>query len=178
MKLGNDKLTVFAVGGDGDGLAIGGGHIPHAARNNIDITYLMLDNSIYGLTKGQTSPTSPSGTVSKTTPLGSQGRPLNPVLMVLSYGAAFVARAFSGHPHEMTAIIKQAIMHKGFSFVHLLSPCVVFNKKQTYDLYYDKCRPLKTTNRPDNLTKAMSLALQEKVLYTGVFYHRPREVFA
>lgn len=174
IKLGNEALTVFAVGGDGDGLGIGGGHIPHAARNNIDITYLLLDNSIYGLTKGQTSPTSTTGTVSKTTPYGNQGFPLDPILLTLSYGAAFVSRTFSGYPDQMKDVIKAAILHKGFSFVHILSPCVTFNKKQTYDLFYEKSISLRKNYLPNDRAKAISYAIQEKHIYLGIFYNQER----
>ena len=177
MKLGNDDLTVFAVGGDGDGLGIGGGHLPHAARNNIDITYILFDNSIYGLTKGQTSPTADVGTVSKTTPYGSEGVPLNGSHLVLSYGGAFVARAFSGYPHEMKEILKAAIVHKGFSFVQVLTPCVVFNKQMTYDFYYTHCRPLPKTYTPDDPVKATRYATDESAIYLGIFFHQPRKPF-
>ena len=177
MKLGNPGLMVFAIGGDGDGLGIGGGHLPHAVRNNIDITYLLLDNSIYGLTKGQTSPTAEVGTVSKSTPFGSEGYPLNAVHMVLSYGGTFVARAFSGDPHEMENIIRRAIQYRGFSFVHILSPCVVFNKQMTYDLYFEKCRPFPKNYRPDQIEKALRYAMNREILYTGIFYRRARRPF-
>ena len=176
MKLGNADLSVFAVGGDGDGLGIGGGHLPHAARNNVDITYLLLDNSIYGLTKGQTSPTAEIGTVSKTTPFGSEGLPLNPVQLVLSYGGGFVARAFSGYPGEMTAILIEAIKFRGFSFVHILSPCVVFNKEKTYDLYFKRCRPFPGAYKSDDSARALKYSMK-KILYTGVFYSKDRAVF-
>ena len=177
MKLGNDKLTVLAVGGDGDGLGIGGGHLPHAARNNVDITYIMLDNSIYGLTKGQTSPTAQVGTVSKTTPYGSEGEPLNASQLVLSYGGAFVARAFSGYPHEMQAIIQAALEHKGFSFVHALSPCVVFNKIMTFDFYFDRCKELPKNYKANDRGKALQFATADEHVYTGILINQPRKVF-
>ncbi len=177
MKLGNDSLTVFAMGGDGDGLSIGGGHFPHAARRNIDINYFLFDNSIYALTKGQTSPTADKGTVSKTTPQGSEESPLNPVLLALSYGASFVARAFSGYQHEMKELIKKAILHKGFSFLHLLTPCIVFNKEKTYELYYNKCKPFNKNYKPENLERAMKFALTDKTLYTGIFYKKNKKPF-
>jgi len=95
IKIANPDLSVVVVGGDGDGLGIGGGHLPHAARNNLDLTYILLDNSIYGLTKGQVSPTSPVGMVSATTPYGNLARPLNPAALAISFGSTFVARIFS-----------------------------------------------------------------------------------
>ena len=98
IKLANDKLTVIAIGGDGDGFAIGGGHIPHAARRNVDITYLLFDNGIYGLTKGQVSPTSVMGFKTKTSPYENRDAPLNPLMMLLSYGASWVGQAYAGEP--------------------------------------------------------------------------------
>ncbi|MFH1491057.1 MAG: thiamine pyrophosphate-dependent enzyme, partial [Pseudomonadota bacterium] len=98
VKMANPDLTVFAVGGDGDGLAIGGGHLPHIARRDVDVNYLLFDNSIYGLTKGQPSPSSQVGTKTKASPYGSEDEPLDATLMALSYGASFVARLFAGDP--------------------------------------------------------------------------------
>ncbi len=174
MKLGNEKLTVFAMGGDGDGLSIGAGHFPHAARRNININYFLFDNSIYALTKGQTSPTADTGTVSKTTPFGSLDNPLNPVLLSLSYGSTFVARAFSGYHHEMKNLMIKAIQHEGFSFLHILTPCVVFNKQKTYELYYDRCKPLPKSHKKSSFDQAMKCAQNQKTLYTGVFYQNSR----
>jgi 2-oxoglutarate ferredoxin oxidoreductase subunit beta len=133
VKLANPKLHVFAVGGDGDGLAIGGGHFPHAARRNIDITYIMLDNSTYGLTKGQASPTTGKNSTTKSLPYGAAEDNLNPIGLALAYNASFVARGFSGQLNQLIQLIVTAAQHKGFSFLHVISPCVVFNN--TYPLY-------------------------------------------
>ncbi len=121
MKLANPELTVYAIGGDGDGLAIGGGHFPHAARRNVNINYLMFDNSIYGLTKGQPSPSSPVGMKSKASPFGTVDKPLNPTLMALTYGASFVARLFAGDPKGITEALKEGTLHDGFAFFHIYS---------------------------------------------------------
>ena len=126
VKAANPNLHVFVVGGDGDGLSIGGGHLPHAARRNPDLTYLILDNAVYGLTKGQGSPTSPLGMVTATTPFGMQDPPLDPILMFLSYGFTFVARAFSSSVKELAALLQEAMKHKGFSIIQLISPCPTF----------------------------------------------------
>ena len=104
IKIGNPELTVVAVGGDGDGFSIGGGHIPHAARRNVELPYIVMDNSIYGMTKGQPSPTSPLGTRRKASPYGTIEAPLNPLMMVLSYDATFVARVFSGDFKQLQAV--------------------------------------------------------------------------
>ncbi len=127
LKVANPELTVLAVGGDGDGLAIGAGHFPHAARRNPDITYIMMDNSIYGLTKGQISPTSRLQQRSSTTPWGNVDRPLNPVAMAVAAGASFVARGVSWAVAELADLIRQGIEHRGFAFIHAVSPCPTFN---------------------------------------------------
>lgn len=126
VKLASPETTVIAAGGDGDGLSIGAGHFPHAGRRNVDITYIMMDNSIYGLTKGQASPTTPSGDVTKSTPYGSNDMPLDAVELALAYNVSFVGRGFSGDVRNLATLIAQAIEHPGFSFVHVLSPCVTF----------------------------------------------------
>ncbi len=128
---------------DGDGLGIGGGHFPHAARSNFDLTYILLDNNIYGLTKGQTSPTSPIGMKSGTSPYGNITRPLNPTTLALAYGATFVARTFSREREMVSQIITKAIQHKGFSFIHNLTPCVEFNKLVTYKSWNEVVSDLK-----------------------------------
>lgn len=174
IKLGSPSTTVVAVGGDGDGFSIGGGHIPHAARRNIDITYIVMDNSIYGMTKGQPSPTSPAGLVRKASPYGSLEQPLNPILMALSYQASFVARAFSGKGKDMTQIIKAALQHPGFSFVQVLSPCITFHN--TYELYREIATPLPEAHDSSDLLAAMKLALVTEQQYLGVFYHDQERV--
>src|SRR5207247_10434861 len=117
IKVANPELKVLAMGGDGDAFAIGGGHFIHAARRNLNICYTIMDNNIYGLTKGQTSPTSRVGFVTKSTPKGSPDRAISPLLLALASGATFVARAFSGRPKELAAIIVQGIDHSGFAIV-------------------------------------------------------------
>ncbi len=168
IKLGNPRLTVVAVGGDGDGFSIGGGHIPHAARRNIDLPYIVMDNNIYGMTKGQPSPTSPRGLHRKASPYGSQERPLNPILMALAYGTTFVARAFSGQPKQMADIFRQALQHPGFAFVQVLSPCITFHN--TYDHYREICRPLPDGHDPSDQLSAMKLAMESDTQYLGIFY--------
>ena len=112
IKIANDDLTVIVVGGDGDAFAIGGAHIPHAARRNVDMTYILFDNGIYGLTKGQTSPTSVLGFQTTTSPFENHDTPLNPLMMLLSYGASWVGQAYAGHPHHMADLIEQAMAHR------------------------------------------------------------------
>jgi len=168
IKLGAPETTVVAVGGDGDGFSIGVGHIPHAARRNIDLTYLVMDNSIYGMTKGQPSPTSPEGAVSKASPYGSQERPLNPMLMAISYDVSFVARCFSGKIREMTDVFVQALEHPGFSLIQVLSPCVTFYN--TYGHYNEITRELPVDHDPTDRLRAMALAMETETQYLGIFY--------
>ncbi|HEY88719.1 MAG TPA: 2-oxoacid:ferredoxin oxidoreductase subunit beta [Thermoflexia bacterium] len=167
MKVGNPALTVVAVGGDGDGFSIGGGHIPHAARRNIELPYIVMDNNIYGMTKGQPSPTTPRGTQRKASPYGSLEDPLNPIMMALAYGTTFVARAFSGQPKELAAIIKAALLHPGFAFVQVLSPCVTF--RNTYQHYREITQPLPEDFDRTDLMAAMRLAQETETLYRGIF---------
>ncbi len=168
IKLANPELTVVAVGGDGDGFSIGGGHFPHAARRNIELTYIVMDNNIYGMTKGQPSPTSPEELKTKASPYGTLEEPLNPILMALAYDATFVARTFSGQLKEMIDLFVQALQHPGFAFIQVLSPCVTFNN--TYDLYRNIVRPLPAEHDPGDKLSAMKLALETGVQYTGLFY--------
>lgn len=170
VKAANPDLQVFVVGGDGDGMSIGGGHIPHAARRNPDITYMILDNSIYGLTKGQVSPTSPVGMTTSTTPFGLEDPPLDPLRMFLAYGISFVARGFSSDVKGTAALIRQAVEHKGFSVLQLISPCPTFNKVVTFDVMKGLVAPIPEDHDPTDIGAAMQLALSRERVYTGVFY--------
>ena len=147
IKLANHELTVLSEGGDGDGYAEGGNHFIHAMRRNIDITYLVHNNQVYGLTKGQTSPTSELGYVSKTTPSGSFSPPMTPLLLAISSNCGFVARGFAGDKEHLTFLIKEGILHKGFSFVEILQPCVSFNRVNTFQWY--KSRVYKVNDKPE-----------------------------
>jgi len=138
VKLANPQLTVIDAGGDGDGFAIGCGHFVHAARRNVDITYILMNNQIYSLTKGQASPTSDRGFITKTSPEGVEETPINVLFMALTAGATFVASGFSSDVVGLGKIIARGIKHKGFSFINVISPCVTFNKLNTYD-WYKRC---------------------------------------
>ena len=126
ISLGNDDLHVFVFGGDGDGFSIGGNHLVHTARKNVDLTYVIMDNSVYGLTKKQTSPTSPVGFKSKTDPTGSFDQPINPMRTLLNSGATFVARSHAAQVGHMTEMMERAARHDGFAVVEILSECVEF----------------------------------------------------
>ncbi|MCC2111810.1 MAG: 2-oxoacid:ferredoxin oxidoreductase subunit beta [Hyphomicrobiales bacterium] len=175
VKQANDALTVVAVGGDGDAFAIGGGHIPHAARRNVDLTYLVFDNGIYGLTKGQTSPTSELGFKTSTSPYANGDMPLNPLMMLLSYRASWVGQAYAGRPHHLADMIARAIAHRGFSYLHILSPCVTFDKTtRTYaNLDVQVCDVPEDHDR-SNLMAALALAETPGHPALGVFYEEQR----
>lgn len=167
VKLANPDLNVIAVGGDGDGFAIGGGHFPHAARRNIDITYIIMDNQIYGLTKGQVSPTSLHEQKSPSTPAGNLEQPLNVVATAIAANCAFVARGASFKAKELTEIIVQGIEHPGFSFIDAFSPCTAFNNTTTE--WKQNVHALPEDHDVGDRTKAFAAALADEKT-VGVFY--------
>jgi 2-oxoglutarate ferredoxin oxidoreductase subunit beta len=176
IKLANPELLVLVAGGDGDGFSIGGGHVPHAIRRNPDLTYLVMDNQIYGLTKGQLSPTSPCGLKTVTSPHGSLEHPVNPLLYVLSYGAGFVAQATPADMAGMTAVIEEAIRYPGFSFVNVQSPCVTYGEEhQQVKAHRTSMKTLASLGHdPSDRMRAFELASHYgEELYTGVFYRDP-----
>ena len=170
LRTSRPDVPVLVMGGDGDAFAIGGGHFIHGARRNLDVTYVVMDNSIYGLTKGQTSPTSHSGFATKTTPFGSIERAINPLLLAISSGATFVARGFSGQPRDLTELIRRGMDHKGFSFIDVYSPCATFNKMNTFKFYKESATRLPDSHDSGRLDEAMRMAMIEDPLYVGVFY--------
>lgn len=175
VKVARPELHVLAMGGDGDAFAIGGGHFIHAARRNLDITYVIMDNAVYGLTKGQAAPTAQLGYKPKIMP-ETADRPINPLVMALASGATFVARAFSGRPKELADLIVQGIDHRGFAFIDTFSPCPTFNKVNTFQSYREAVAPLPPDHDPSDWHAAMRLATSEAPTYLGVFYRSEREV--
>lgn len=136
--LANQRLHVVAVGGDGDGFGIGLGHFVHTARRNLDLTYVVMNNEVYGLTTGQASPTTMLDTRTKTTPRGCAELPINPAALAIVSGATYVARAFAGDPKQMSRIIAGGIAHRGFAFIDCMSPCVTYNKLNTYSWFKER----------------------------------------
>jgi len=172
VKLANPKLTVFAIGGDGDGLAIGGGHLPHVARRDVNINYLLFDNSIYGLTKGQPSPSSPTGTKTKASPYGTHDRPLNATLLALTYGASFVARLFAGDPAGIKRALMEGTRHPGFAIFHIYTSCVTFDKFfKTWANLKKWVHPLPEDHDPSDLRQAFDQVLEDE-FSTGIVYSR------
>jgi 2-oxoglutarate ferredoxin oxidoreductase subunit beta len=172
LKMANRELTVIASGGDGDGFAIGMGHTVHAIRRNMDITYIVMDNQIYGLTKGQTSPRSGPGFKTKSTPEGAIEQALSPLEMAMAAGATFVAQSFSSNLKQLTALIEEGIKHKGFSFINVFSPCVTFNKVNTYDWYKEHLTDLDDIPGydPSNRIAAMTTLMERQSMVTGLIY--------
>ena len=176
VKLANPDLLVLVSGGDGDGFSIGGGHVAHAIRRNIDLTSIVMDNQIYGLTKGQLSPTSPKGLVTATSMFGSLERPINPLLYTLAYGAGYVAQGTPSDMKGLAEIIEEAIRYPGFSFVNIQSPCVTYGDESGQaKAHRERAKSLASMGHDaaDRL-KAMDLAqAYGEELYTGVFYRDP-----
>lgn len=175
VKMANHALTVLVTGGDGDGFGIGCGHFVHTMRRNVDLTYIVMDNQIYGLTTGQTSPTSRKGMKTKSMPFGSIESPLNPVSLALSAGATFVGRGFSGDQKHLTDLIKQAIEHKGFSFLDVFSPCVTYNHDNTFAWFRPRVKKLEEDAAYDssNWVGAMERSLEwGEEIPIGKFFER------
>ncbi|WP_100399275.1 2-oxoacid:ferredoxin oxidoreductase subunit beta [Bacillus sp. FJAT-44742] len=172
VKMANRDLTVVASGGDGDGFAIGMGHTIHSIRRNIDITYIVMDNQIYGLTKGQTSPRSEMGFKTKSTPGGSIESSLHVMETALTAGATFVAQSFSSDLKELTSLIEQGMAHKGFSLINVFSPCITFNKVNTYDWFKENLTKLSSVEGydPSSRMQAMQTLMENNGLVTGLIY--------
>ncbi|MEM3202387.1 MAG: 2-oxoacid:ferredoxin oxidoreductase subunit beta [Candidatus Micrarchaeaceae archaeon] len=181
IKLANSKLTVVATGGDGDGYGIGLNHFIHAARRNVDITYVVMDNEIYGLTTGQASPTSGMGHKTKSTPFGVIEKPINPIAMAITAGATFVARGFSGDPIFLADLIAKGIKHKGFSLIDVESPCVSFNKVNTFEWARRVVYKLDESHDKSNMAVALDKAFEfdrtPEKFATGIFYETERPTY-
>ena len=178
--LANHDLHVIAVGGDGDGFGIGMGHFIHTMRRNLNLTYVVMDNEVYGLTPGQTSPTTTAGHKTKSTPRGNVEKPIQPLALALAAGATYVARGFSGEQKQLTRIIAGAIEHRGFSLVDTFSPCVTFNKVNTYPWFKERVYKLEDEPgyRTDDLMAAMGKALEWGArIPIGLLYRTQRPTY-
>jgi len=163
MKIANHKTRVLVVAGDGDCLGEGGNHFLHACRGNHDITVIIHDNSVYGLTTGQVAPTAQKGYKSKSTPEGIIETPINPLTLAISQGATFVAQSFAGDTIHLIEMIKEGINHRGFSFVNVLQPCVTFNKVNTYQYYREKTYKLEKDYQKNDFNVALAKASEINV---------------
>ncbi len=176
-KIANPELIVIAVSGDGDAYGEGGNHFLHAVRRNHQITYLVHDNQVYGLTKGQTSPTSDAGYVTKSTPQGAP-LPFNPISIAIAADVSFAARSFAGDIEHLTQMLKLGIKHRGFALIDVLQPCPSFNFKNTYAWYRERVYKLGDDYDPSNKTKAFEKALEwgDKIP-VGIIYRKERPTF-
>jgi 2-oxoglutarate ferredoxin oxidoreductase subunit beta len=175
MKLANHAMTVLVTGGDGDGFGIGAGHFVHTMRRNLDLTYIVMDNQIYGLTTGQTSPTSRIGMKTKSMPFGNVDAPVNPISLALAAGATFVARGFSAEQKHLTELLKRAIQHKGFSFIDVFSPCVTYNHDNTFQWFRPRVKKLE--DNPAYDPTDFQAAMEKSLLWgdeipIGLFFER------
>ncbi len=176
IRLANHEMFVIAVAGDGDCYGEGGNHLMHAIRRNVGVKLFVHDNQIYGLTKGQPSPTTMEGTVAKNQPFGVFSEQLNPIALAIALDCSFVARGFAGDPVHLKDLMKAAILHKGFSLVDILQPCVTFNKVNTYEWYKQRAYHLGPEYDPEDRIKAFGRALEwGDRIPLGVIYknHRP-----
>ncbi|KAB1439493.1 2-oxoacid:ferredoxin oxidoreductase subunit beta [Candidatus Galacturonibacter soehngenii] len=177
-KMANEKLTVIVNSGDGDSYGEGGNHFIHNIRRNVNITHFVHNNQIYGLTKGQASPTSKEGHVTQVQTDGNKNAPLNPILLAIAAGAGFVARASSGDQKQLISIMKEAINYPGYAFVDILQPCVSFNKINTYGYYKNAVNPVGEDHNPADKLEAIKIAMElgDKIP-TGIIYREEKEEF-
>jgi 2-oxoglutarate ferredoxin oxidoreductase subunit beta len=176
IRLSNHEMLVIAVAGDGDCYGEGGNHLIHAMRRNINVKLFVHDNQIYGLTKGQASPTSLEGMITKNQPFGVFSEQLNPIALAIAIGCSFVARGFAGDMGHLKELMKASILHKGFSLLDILQPCVTFNKINTYEWYKQRVYHVEPEYNPEDRIEAFKKALEwGERIPTGIIYknHRP-----
>jgi len=171
VKMANPDLEVMVAGGDGDGYSIGAGHFVHAVRRNVDMTYVVMDNRIYGLTKGQFSPTSREEFETSTSPDGTHQQPINPLALAMAAGGSFIAQSFSSDAQRHAEIVQEAVEHDGFGFVNVFSPCVTFNDVDTYDYFRDALQDVGDSDHdPTDYDAAKEKILDRDTEYQGVLY--------
>ena len=178
-KIANPELIVVAVSGDGDAYGEGGNHFIHAMRRNHDVTYLVHNNQVYGLTKGQASPTSDAGFITKTTPYGA-ATPINPIALAIVTGASFVSRGFAGDVEHLTSLIKMGITHRGFALIDILQPCVSFNHRNTYSWYRERVYKLEEESNYDTGDRMAAFGKAQEWgdrIPIGVVYRQERLTF-
>jgi 2-oxoglutarate/2-oxoacid ferredoxin oxidoreductase subunit beta len=180
IKLANTDLQVIITGGDGDGYGIGMGHFIHAMRRNLDLTYIVMNNQIYGLTTGQASPTTMKEVRTKTTPRGNAELPINPLSLAIASGATYVSRGFSGDTKQLTALFAGAIAHRGFALVDVFSPCVTYNKVNTYPYFKERVYDLAEENDhdPSDPVSALRKAFEwGERIPLGLFYQSAQPTY-
>jgi 2-oxoglutarate/2-oxoacid ferredoxin oxidoreductase subunit beta len=173
-QLANHEMKIIITGGDGDGYGIGGNHFVHSMRRNVDLTYIVMNNQIYGLTTGQVSPTSVKGMKTKSTPDGSAENPIMPIPLAIAAGATYVARAYTGQVKHMVELIKGGIEHKGFALIDALSPCVTFNHDNSHEFFKQRTRKLEDLGHdPTDFAAAMKWGYEwDEEIPIGLFWKR------
>jgi 2-oxoglutarate ferredoxin oxidoreductase subunit beta len=175
IRLSNSDMPVIAVAGDGDCYGEGGNHLIHAMRRNINVKLFVHDNQIYALTKGQASPTSAEGLVTKNQPLGVFSEQLNPMALAVALDCSFVARGFAGDTDHLKGLMKEAVRHNGFAILDILQPCVTFNKINTYEWYKQRVYHIETEYKPENRFDAFKKALEwGDRIPIGIIYQNSR----
>jgi len=170
VKVARPDLHVVAVGGDGDGFAIGGNHFLHSCRRNLDVTYILMDNEIYGLTKGQSAPTTPSGDKTKSTYYGNPEPSFDPCEVAISVGATWVGRAFSGDVKGTVELMSKALAHHGFGFLNVMSPCVTWRGEDQFKTFKAKSRPLPEGHDKTSRAAALQFTRETEIMSLGVLY--------
>jgi 2-oxoglutarate ferredoxin oxidoreductase subunit beta len=173
-QLANPDLKIIVTGGDGDGYGIGGNHLMHSMRRNLDVTYIVMDNQIYGLTTGQVSPTSVKGMKTKSTPTGNVDNPINPIPLAIAAGATYVARGYTGQVRHLTDLIKGGMQHRGFALIDCFSPCVTFNHDNTHEFFKQRARKLEDAGHdPTDFLRAIELGYEwGDEIPIGLFWKR------
>lgn len=178
IRLANHEMTVCAFAGDGDCYGEGGNHFLHAIRRNVNVKLFVHDNQVYGLTKGQASPTSLAGMKTKAQPFGVLSEELNPVALAVAMDCSFVARGFAAETDQLKDLMKEALNHRGFSLLDIFQPCVSFNRINTYDWYRERCYPIEADYDPTDRVAAFARALEfGDRIPTGILYRNNRPVF-
>lgn len=178
IKIANHELHVLAIAGDGDCYGEGGNHLVHTIRRNPNITLLVHNNQIYGLTKGQASPTTMKGFLTKAQPFGVLSEPFNPIALAVALDCSFVARGFSGEVEHLKNLIKEAVNHQGFALIDILQPCVSFNKINTYQWYRERVYRLDDSYNPEDRSAAFKKALEwGERIPIGIIYKTRRATF-
>jgi len=177
IRLANHEMLTIAVAGDGDCYGEGGNHLMHAMRRNVNVKLFVHDNQIYGLTKGQASPTSPEGMITQNQPFGVFSEQLNPIALAVALDCSFAARGFAGDMEHLKSLIKAAINHKGFSLVDILQPCVTFNKINTYEWYRQRVYRIEPEYNPEDRAAAFKRALEwGERIPIGIIYKNNRQI--
>ena len=179
IKMANNSLNVFAFTGDGDSLGEGGNHFIHACRRNHDITICLHDNGLYALTTGQTSPATPHGTKTKSTPQGNPDNPLNPMALAIASGATFVAREYAGNIAKLTELMIKANNHRGVALIDIMQPCVTFNKVFTHEFFRENTYYLNESYDPTDKMGAFAKAQEfgEKQIPLGILYQVEQKTY-